>query len=201
VSHTRSALAAPDGTPLGPGVTLSVGTLRTGADGSADGSLTSELSTRIERAPVIAFEPFSLVFEADAGHGQWREVARVHGLNANSMVSASASRVVVFPANEAVCPGTPIEIEVVARRGPDAPSPGSADADRYVELRYTDGSHLAAAPRPGYGDWRTDGGGVIRFAYTPKRADESRLVRAWVDGQPLQQLGLIALQPVFACGS
>ena len=201
VSHSRSALAAPDGTPLGPSVTLPAGGLRTGADGSADGSLTTGLSTRIERAPVIAFEPFALVFEADAGHGQWRQVARVEGLNANSMVSASASRVVVFPANEAVCPGTPIEIEVVARRGPDAPSPGAADTERYVELRYTDGSLLTAAPRPGYGDWRTDGGGVIRFAYMPKRGDESRLVRAWVDGQPLQQLGLIALRPVFACGS
>ncbi|HEY7471245.1 MAG TPA: PKD domain-containing protein [Gemmatimonadota bacterium] len=201
VGHTRGALFAPDGVALGPEVVLTAGNLRTGSDGTAGGTLTTVLSTRIERAPVIAFQAFALVFEADAGHGQWREVARVDGLNANSMVSASSSQVLVFPANQAVCPGTPIEIEVLARRGPEAPSPGSADAGRYTELRYTDGSYLGAAPRPGYDDWRTDGAGVIRFGYTPTRADQSRLVHAWVDGQPLQQLGLIALKPVSECGS
>jgi hypothetical protein len=201
VSPTRAALSAPDGTSLGPSVILDAGGLRTGGDGTAGGTLVTDLSTRIERAPVIDFQPFALLFEADAGHGQWRPVARVEGLNANTMVSAAASRVVVYPANVAVCPGTPIEVEVVARRSSDAPSPGSAAAGRYTELRYTDGSILAATTRPGYGAWRTDGAGVIRFGYSPTRADQSKLIHAWVDGQPLRELGLIALKPVSECGS
>jgi hypothetical protein len=156
----------------------------TGARGVATGALVTTLSTRIERAPVIAFQPFSLLFEADAGHGEWRPVARVDGLNANTVVSASASRLVVFPPNQAVCPGTPIDFEVQARTIPDAPRPGAA-AGRYAELRYTDGSILAATPRPAWSSWRTDGAGVIRFSYTPSRVDQSRLVEAWVDGQPI----------------
>jgi hypothetical protein len=158
------------------------------------------LSTRIERAPVIAFQPFSLLFEADAAHGEWRTVARVDGLNANTVVSASASRLVVFPPNQAVCPGTPIEFEVQARTIPDAPRPGAATG-RYAELRYTDGALLAAAPRPGWSSWKTDAAGLIRFSYVPARADQSRLVEAWVDGQPVGELGLIALRPPNECGS
>lgn len=200
VSTTRDELSAPDGTPLGPAVTLVSPASATGAGGVATGALVTTLSTRIERAPVIAFQPFSLIFEADAGHGEWRMVARVNGLNANTSVSASASRLVVFPPNQAVCPGTPIEFEVRARTIPDAPRPGAA-AGRYAELRYTDGSILDATPRPGWSSWRTDGAGVIRFSYTPSRVDQSRLVEAWVDGQPIGELGLIALRPPNECGS
>jgi hypothetical protein len=72
---------------------------------------------------------------------------------------------------------------------------------RYAELRYTDGSILSAAPKPGYGAWRTDGAGVIRFGYAPARADQSKLVEAWVDGQPIGQLGIIALKPISQCSS
>lgn len=201
VIPTRSPLDAPDGTSLGPGATLGAGGLRTGANGTAVGTLTTTLSTRIERAPVIDFQPFALRIEADAGHGQWRGVGRLEGLNANTTVSATTSRVVVHPGNEAVCPGSPIEIEVQARSRPDAPSPGSPAGGRYAELRYTDGSILQAAPRPGYGTWRTDGAGVIRFTYSPARADQSTLVEAWVDGQPIGELAIIALKPASQCSS
>jgi PKD repeat protein len=201
VIPTRSPLAAPDGTSLGPGASPGAGDLRTGADGSAVGTLTTTLSTRIERAPTIDFQPFALRVEADAGHGQWREVARIEGLNANTTVSATASRLLIHPANAAVCPGTPIEFEVQARSRPDAPTPGAPAGGRYAELRYTDGSILQAAPRPGYGAWRTDGAGVIRFAYTPTRADQSKLVEAWVDGQPIGELAIIALKPSSQCSS
>jgi hypothetical protein len=200
VSTTRGELSAPDGTSLGPAVTLVSPASTTGAGGVATGALVTTLSTRIERAPVIAFQPFSLLFEADAGHGEWRTVARVDGLNANTVVSASASRLVVFPPNQAVCPGTPIEFEVQARTIPDAPRPGAATG-RYAELRYTDGALLAAAPRPGWSSWKTDAAGLIRFSYVPARADQSRLVEAWVDGQPVGELGLIALRPPNECGS
>lgn len=199
-SPTRAELSAPDGTSLGPAVALASPAPRTGPDGVASGTLVTTLSTRIERAPVIAFQPFSVVFEADAGHGEWREVARVDGLNANTVVSAAASRVLVFPSNVAVCPGTPLEIEVQARAVPDAPVPGAA-AGRYAELRYADGTLLAATPKPEWSAWRTDAAGVVRFGYSPTRADQSRLVKAWVDGQPLDELGLIALRPVNECGS
>jgi len=201
VTHTRATLVAPDGTALGASVTLLDGEPRTGGNGTAAGALVTDLSTRIERAPAIDFQPFALVFEADAGHGQWRQVARFDGLNANTVVSGPASRVVVHPAGEAVCPGSPIEIEVVARRSSDAPSPGSAAAGRYTELRYADGSVLGAGPRPDYGSWRTDVAGVIRFGYTPTRTDQSKLVVGWVDGQPIGELGLIALKPVSECPS
>lgn len=197
----RAPLTAPDGTSLGPGMTLVSGELRTSADGTAAGMLTTALSTRIERAPVIDFRPFGVRVEADAGHGQWREVARLEGLNANSTISATASRVIVRPANQAVCPGTPIEIEVLARSRPDAPSPGAPAAGRYAELRFTDGSLVAAAPRSGYSSWRTDGAGVIRFAYSPRRADQSKLVEAWVDGQPIGELAILALEPPSRCSS
>ena len=197
----RASLSAPDGTPLGPGAALGPGGLRTDPDGVATGTLTTTLSTRIEAAPVIAFQPFGVLVEADAGHGRWLEVARIEGLNANTTVSATASRVTIRPPNTAVCPGDPIEIEVQARSRPDAPDPGSPAAGRFAELRYTDGSILPAAPKPGYAAWRTDGAGVIRFVYVPVRADQSKLVEAWVDGQPIGQLGVIALKPASQCSS
>ena len=197
----RASLSAPDGTPLGPGAATGTGGLRTDGDGVATGTLTTTLSTRIEAAPVIGFQPFALVIEADAGHGRWLEVARLDGLNANTTVSATASRVTIRPPNQAVCPGDPIEIAVEARSRPDAPAPGAPAAGRYAELRYTDGSILPASPKPGYANWRTDAAGGIRFAYTPVRADQSKLVEAWVDGQPIGQLGSIALEPVSPCPS
>jgi PKD repeat protein len=201
LTSDRPPLAAPDGTSLGPGATLVGGELRTGADGTAAGMLTTTLSTRIERAPVIDFRPFGMRIEADAGHGQWREVARIDGLNANTTVSATASRVILRPTNQAVCPGTSIEFEVQARSRADAPSPNSAAGGRYAELRFTDGSIVPAVPRPGYGAWRTDAGGVIRFVYAPVRADQSKLVEAWVDGQPIGELEVIALEPISRCSS
>jgi PKD repeat protein len=201
LTSDRAPLTAPDGTSLGPGVTLAGGEVRTAADGIATGTLTTTLSTRIERAPVIDFRPFGMRIEADAGHGQWREVARLDGLNANTTVSATASRVILRPANQAVCPGTPIEFEVQARSRADAPSPNSAAGGRYAELRFTDGSIVPAVPRPGYGDWRTDAAGVIRFVYAPVRADQSKLVEAWVDGQPIGELEVIALEPISRCSS
>jgi PKD repeat protein len=197
----RPSLTAPDGTSLGPGVSLVGGGLRTAGDGTASGTLTTTLSTRIERAPVIDFRPFAMRLEADAGHGQWREVATLAGLNANTTVSATASRMMLYPANQAVCPGTPIEFEVQARSRSDAPAPNSAAGGRYAELRFTDGSIVPAAPRQGYGSWRTDSAGVIRFVYAPSRADQSKLVEAWVDGQPIGELEVIALESVSRCSS
>ena len=197
----RGNISAPDGTSLGPGATIGSGGLRTGADGVATATLTTTLSTRIERAPIIAFQPFAVVVEADAGHGRWLAIARLEGLNANTTVSATASRVTIRPSNAAVCPGEPIEIEVQARSRPEAPDPGAPAAGRYAELRYTDGSILPAEPKPGYAAWRTDAAGVIRFGYAPARADQSKLVEAWVDGQPIGQLGIIALEPVAQCSS
>lgn len=197
----REALSAPDGTSLGPGASVASGGLRTDGGGSATGTLTTTLSTRIEAAPVIAFQPFALAIEADGGHGRWLEVARLQGLNANTTVSATASRVAIHPQNQAVCPGDAIEIEVVALSRPDAPAPGAPATGRFAELRYTDGSILRATPKPGYADWRTDGAGGIRFGYVPTRADQSKLVEAWVDGQPIGQLGIIALKPVSQCAS
>jgi PKD repeat protein len=200
VSATRGELSAPDGTSLGPAVTVLSPAPTTGSGGVATGALVTLLSTRIERAPEIAFQPFSLLFEADAGQGEWRMVARVDGLNANTVVSGPASRLLVFPPNQAVCPGTPIEFEVQARTIADAPRPGAATG-RYAELRYTDGRLLAADPNPGWSAWKTDAAGVIRFSYVPARADQSRLVEAWVDGQPVGELGLIALRPSSECDS
>ena len=196
----------PSWEPLGPrrdpARARSLGRVRRtshGGDGVATGTLTTTLSTRIEAAPVIAFQPFAVTIEADAGHGRWLEVARLEGLNANTTVSATASRVTIRPPNVAVCPGDPIEIEVQARSRPDAPDPGAPAAGRFAELRYTDGSILPAEPKPGYAAWRTDGAGVIRFGYAPVRADQSKLVEAWVDGQPIGQLGIIALKPASQC--
>ena len=197
----RGGLSAPDGTPLGPGAAVGPGDLRTDSHGAATGTLTTTLSTRIEAAPVISFQPFALVIEADAGHGRWTRVARLQGLNANTTVSATASRLTIRPSGVAVCPGTPIEIEVQARSRSDAPDPGAPAGGRFAELRYTDGAILGGTPKTGYATWRTDGAGVIRFAYAPVRADQSKLVEAWVDGQPIGQLGVIALKPAAQCSS
>ena len=195
----RAPLSAPDGTSLGPGATPGPDQLITGGDGGATGTLVTSLSTRIEEAPAIGFRPFALLIEADAGHGQWRSVARIEGLNANSTVAAADSRVLLRPANLSVCPGTPVEIEVQAVDRSDAPSPGSPAAHQYAVLRYTDGTFLEATPQPGYASWRTDGGGIIRFSYVPTRADQSRLVSAWVDGQPIDELVVLALRPAAEC--
>jgi hypothetical protein len=108
---------------------------------------------------------------------------------------------ILHPSNQSVCPGTPIEFEVQARSRSDAPAPNSAAGGRYAELRFTDGSIVPAAPLQGYGGWRTDSGGVIRFVYAPSRADQSKLVEAWVDGQPIGELEVIALEPVSRCSS
>ena len=197
---TRAPLSAPDGTPLGPGAAPGPGVLVTGGDGAAEGTLVTSLSTRIEEAPVIGFRPFDVLIEADAGHAEWRPVTRLEGLNANSTVSASTSRLILHPANVSVCPGTPVELEIQAFDRTDAPRPSSPTVGAYAELRYTDGSILRAAPLPGYGDWRTDGQGVIGFSYLPSRSDQSRLVQAWVDGQPIDELVVLALRPVSECG-
>ena len=130
---------------------------------------------------------------------RWLQIARLEGLNANTTVSATASRLTIRPPNVAVCPGDPLEIEVVARSRSDAPDAGVPAPGRFVELRYTDGSILPAQPKAGYADWRTDGAGVIRFGYAPARGDQSKLVEAWVDGQPVGQLGIIALKPASEC--
>lgn len=196
---TRAPLSAPDGTSLGAGAIPGPGPLVTDGGGGATGTFVTSLSTRIEEAPAIGFRPFDLLLEADAGHGQWRSVARLGGLNANSTVTAADTRLLLRPGNLAVCPGTPVEFEVQAVTRPDAPAPGSAAANRFTVLRYTDGTILAATPQPGYGSWRTDGGGIIRFSYAPTRADESRLVRAWVDGQSIDQLVVLALRSVSEC--
>jgi hypothetical protein len=42
---------------------------------------------------------------------------------------------------------------------------------------------------------------VIRFVYAPVRADQSKLVEAWVDGQPIGELEVIALEPISRCSS
>ncbi|HUP20050.1 MAG TPA: hypothetical protein VM778_08870, partial [Gemmatimonadota bacterium] len=196
---TRAPLSAPDGTSLGPGAIAGPGPLVTDGGGGASGTLVTSLSTRIEEAPAIGFRPFALLVEGDAGHGQWRSVARIEGLNANSTVAAADTRLLVRPANLAVCPGTPIEFEIQAVNRSDAPSPGAPGANQYSVLRYTDGTLVAATPQPGYGTWRTDAAGIIRFSYAPTRADQSRLVRAWVDGQPIDELVVLALRPESEC--
>ncbi|MGH7566423.1 MAG: PKD domain-containing protein [Gemmatimonadota bacterium] len=193
VATTRPPLIAPNGSQLGSTVSIVPGNELTADNtGTVTGSIVTDTSTRVEAMPVIGFQPFALTFEVDLGRDIWvpLNLASVN-LNASSTVSA-AGRVSVQP--EMVCPGQPLEIVV------EAEGQGGA-AGKYTEIRFTNEQPLPGyRPASGYANWRTDVGGTIRFVYTPVREDQSRLFLAWVDGQPLGDIGAIFLKPPAQCG-
>jgi hypothetical protein len=199
VSPTRPNLVAPDGTALGSTVTFNPGpVLITDNTGTASGTLVTDVSTRVEAMPMIDFQPFGLRFEVDLSEGVWADLdLDTIAINANSTVSASGGRVNV-PAP--ICPGQPYEIEVEGENRADAPGGGGPAIGKYTELRFSNGQPLPGyRPLQGFGSWRTNGAGEIRFTYTPVRADQSRLFLAWVDGQPLQALGTVFLKTPGEC--
>lgn len=199
VATTRPPLVAPNGTNLGSTVTVvPMAELTADQTGTVTGAIVTDTSTRVEAIPVIGFQPFGLTFEVDLGRDAWVPLDLEQGaLNANSTVSAAGS---VSTKPELVCPGQSLEIVVAAEGLNGAPGGNNPAVGKYTEVWFTNGQPLPGyRPAPGYASWRTDGGGTIRFVYTPVRADQSRLFLAWVDGQPLGDVGAIFLKPPAEC--
>jgi hypothetical protein len=201
VATTRPPLVAPNGTQLGSTVTvLPMPVLTADHTGTVSGSIVTDVSTRVEAMPDIAFQPFGLEFEVDLGRDVWvpLDLDSV-ALNANATVAASGGRVLTHP--NLVCPGESLDIEIEAENKVDGPGGKGPASGKYTELRFSSGQPLPGyRPASGYASWRTDGSGTIHFVYTPVRADQSKLFLAWVDGQPLDQLGTIFLKPASDCG-
>jgi hypothetical protein len=201
ISTTRPPRVAPDGTNLGSTVSIvPMAELIADNTGTVSGSIVTDTSTRVEAMPVIDFQPFSLTFEVDLSRDLWVPLPLPSvSLNANSTVAASGGRVTTQP--EMVCPGQPLQIVVEAKGQGGAPGGSGPAAGKYTEILFTNEQPLPGyRPASGYANWRTDGGGTIRFVYTPVRADQSKLFLAWVDGQPLGDVGAIFLKPPAQCG-
>jgi hypothetical protein len=187
VRSLRPELVAPDGTALGGTVTIALDGTRTDASGVLTGEFTTRASGRVFGAPAVGvLESFALMVEADAGHGEWRRLPDIDGLNAETVVSGNPLVGQFFIQPQGLtCVGQPLEIHVRGLRRADAPSPGGPADRMYTEIRYAAAKTLLpVTPMPGYADWRTDANGWIVFRYTPPSSD-FRTIRAWVDGQPL----------------
>jgi hypothetical protein len=200
VSSSRAPRIAPDGTNLGASVSVEPqSVVTTDVTGTAIGSIVTDMSTRVEAMPMIDFAPFALTFEVDLNRDVWVPLEMDDiPLNANSTVGAGGSHVVIQP--ESACPGQPLEIVVDALNQSIAPGGDGPAAGKYTEIRFTNEELLPGLrPAQGYANWRTDGSGRIRFVYTPVRADQSKLFLAWVDGQPLGDIGLLFLKPPNQC--
>jgi len=202
VRATRGDLIAPDGSNLGSiAEVLPAPVITADLNGIVTGTIVTDVSTRVEAIPDIGFQPFGLVLEVDLAKDAWVPfgVGPVVALNANTTVAASSGEVNMFPTP--ACPGDQIEIVVTAGKQSGAPGGGGPAAGKFTVLLFANDMPLPDyGPAPGYGNWRTDGSGQIRFRYTPVRADQSRLFLAWVDGQPLDDLGTIFLKPPTQCG-
>lgn len=200
VSTNRPSRIAPDGSQLEPTETiLPAAELTADQTGTVTGSIVTTTSTRVEAMPIIDFRPFDLVFQVDLGRDVWVPLElKPIDLNANTTISA-AGRVTTHP--ELVCPGQALEIVVEAEGLGSAPGGKNAVAGKYTELLFTNEEPLPGyRPASGFGNWRTNGNGTIRFVYAPVREDQSRLFMAWVDGQPLGDVGAIFLKPANQCG-
>lgn len=196
VRSLRPELVAPDGTNLGGTVTIALDGTRTNGAGELRGSFTTNTSSRVFGAPETGkFVPFRLMTEADAGHGEWRRLPDIEGLNAETVVSGNPGVGQFFVKPQGLtCVGQRLEIHVRGLQRSDAPDPGSPAAGAYTEIRYAvDGSTLGVRPLPGYEGWRTDADGWIKFEYTPT-AEDFRTIEAWVDGQPLNFSTALAVE-------
>lgn len=200
ISTSRPNRIAPDGAQLGSTVTvLPNAILTTDAAGTAAGSIVTDMSTRVEAMPIIDFDPFGLIFEVEIARDLWQSLdLDDQPLNANSTVAAGGGHITLQPITG--CPGQPLEIVIDAVNQGGAPGGSGPARGKYTEVRFTNEELLPGLrPAPGYANWRTDGAGRIRLVYTPVRADQSKLFLAWVDGQPLANIGTIFLKPQNQC--
>ncbi|MFN2420787.1 MAG: hypothetical protein ABR527_05340 [Gemmatimonadota bacterium] len=188
VTSLRPDLIVQNGIDLGGTVAIALDGTTTDDAGRLTGEVTVNASGRAYMVPQLGvFQPFDLHVEADTGHGVWRRLADITGLNAETIVSGNegVGQFYVLPAG-LVCVNTPLEIHVRAVRRADAPGGGGPADGLSTEIRYSLGGGLLAGltPAPGYESWRTDANGRIAFRFTPKTTD-FRTMKAWVDGQPL----------------
>jgi hypothetical protein len=193
VRALRPELIAPDGRRLGVPVSITPADPRTNAQGQATIAVRTDTSTRVEAAPEISFKPFGLAISADRGHGEMVPLRSFEGLNAETIVGAPTGSLSIRPADGqgGYCPGemVNIEIEVNARGG--APGGGGPAANRYVVIRrgqFSDPAIIPTTTGPGFSNWRTNGNGKIMLQYHPQAGDAAKIVIAWVDGQPLDDL-------------
>lgn len=196
---SRDPLVAPDGRILGEMVDISLDAPRTDASGRVTARLTTDTSTRVDVVAKHTFTPFSVAVDADVGHGRWRPVSEVGDLQAESPVYAGGSTVLIEgPRQDGICPGDPVTIRVTAELRFDAPNTPGPAPDRYTVLRFDD-QWFGALPSSDYPDWRTDGDGAIVFEYVPEREDDDKGIRIWVDGVPVDAIGLLSLLDESRC--
>lgn len=186
VRSLRPPLVAPTGQGLGETLSITLDQPTTNAQGVVTGQITTRTSSRVLAVPQVGFVRWDAMVEAEAGHGEWRRLQDVTGLNAETTVSGTIGIGQFFVTPQGLtCVGQPIQIKVQGIRRNDAPSPGQPAAGMFTEIRFSaSGQHVPVTPASGYGNWRTDAGGWIVFDYTPT-APDSRAIRAWVDGMPL----------------
>jgi len=176
------------GTNLGGTVTISLDGTVSDASGRLTGELTTRTSGRAYKVPQLGmFQSFALMVEADVGHGVWRRLADIGGLNAETVVNGN-EQVGEFNIQPSglTCVGQRVEIHARGVRRSDAPGGGGAADGLVAEIRYSaSGDPLPGLrPAPGYENWRTDATGRIVFLFTPTQPD-FRTIRGWIDGQPL----------------
>lgn len=193
----RPELVTPSGTNLGVPASVEGGVTQTDGAGRASATVTTQTSTRVEGIPEVEFVPFTIAVEAGIGHGQFVEVVRTEGANAASIVDPDEGRPFVLPTGGAngYCAGDLVEIHVSASIRNGLPGAGGPAPNRYTEIRFAQFENpapLAVQPAQGFGNWRTNNSGAIVFNYVPTAEDANRAITAWVDGQPLNQLGTIA---------
>jgi PKD repeat protein len=188
VTSLRPDLIVQNGIDLGGTVAIALDGTTTDAEGRLEGEVTVSASGRAYEVPQLGvFQSFALKVEANAGHGVWRRLPDIAGLNAETIVSGNegVGQFYVLPAG-LVCVNTPVEIHVRAVRRSDAPGAGGPANGLPAEIRYSlGGAPLPGLrPAPGYESWRTDANGRIAFRFTPTSSD-LRTIKGWVDGQPL----------------
>jgi hypothetical protein len=182
---------------LGGTVTIALNGTTTDGSGRLTGELTTRTSGRAPKVPQLGvFEEFALKVEANVGHGTWRRLSDIDGLNAETIVSGNeqVGRFYVQP-NGLTCVGQQVQIHVHGVRRTDAPGAGGPAEGMVTEVRYAVGGAPLPnlQPGPGYQSWRTDSSGHIMFLFTPTQSD-FRTINAWVDGQPLNIMVGLAVQ-------
>jgi hypothetical protein len=186
ISHTRPTLRAPDGSSLGASMSFRLNNQTTDSQGRVSGTFTSNISTRVdamlEDLRTGAIDDFT--FSLSAGG---KTFSGIGPIIVESRVDSNRSTVSIVaatnPAN-GYCAGEAVNIVINAQN-----RNGGTASNRFVAISNSVLSNLqfisGASP---VGGWLTNSSGQITFRYTPKPDDKGKIVRAWVDGQTLDDL-------------
>lgn len=195
----RDALFTPTGEPLGASESITLESSTTDGRGRVVAHVTTRISTQVDEVKLNTFTPFAVEVEADVGHGSWKRLGETPALQAPSPVYQQGTLITTErPRAEGICPGDEITIRVTSTLRFDAPGHPGPAVDRYTVLRLGE-RWIGAVPTEPYADWLTDASGVIEFRYVPRREDDDKGFRAWIDGVRTGAIGLLALLDPEEC--